>query len=225
MTDLFINFQMALEKFGEPKLGEKLSKAELEGYRGRLPDSLLEFWSQYGLGFWLKGYFQFCNPSVYKPILKLVFGNDPEFKPEKSHVVGFSAFGRLLVWNEDYRVMDIDLIYHYVLCDERFEPRPKISNDIRIGNAILGVDDDASDPADQNGKPLYKRTLKANGELAYGQIYAPKLHPALGGSITVENFRSASALEAMSLAAQAGPFDLRDMSSPRIKVVRQLGGN
>lgn len=225
MAELFINFQMALDKFGIPQLGERLSHAALDTYRGRLPDSLLQFWEQYGLGVWMKGYFQFCDPEKYRSMLKFVFGNDPEFRPERSHVIGFSAFGRLLVWNEDYRVMDIDLIYHYVLCDERFEPRPKISDDIRIGNAILGVDDDANDPADQNGKPLYKRTLKANRELAYGQIYAPKLHLALGGSITVDNFRSASALEAMGLAAQAGPFDLRDMSAPRIKVVRQLGGN
>ncbi|MEP7453378.1 GAD-like domain-containing protein [Phyllobacterium sp. SB3] len=223
MAELFLPFKKALEKFGTPELGEKLSQADFSAYRGRLPDSLLQFWEQYGLGVWMKGYFQFCNPEKYRSILKFVFGNDPEFRPERSHVIGFSAFGQLLVWNEDYRTMYIDMLYHEVLCHERFKPEPEISGDVTIGIAVHGVDDEANDPPDQNGNDLYKRTLKACGELAYGQIYALRLAPALGGAILVENFRPASALAAMAISAQTAPFELRDSTTPQVKAVRLMG--
>ncbi len=71
----------------------------------------------------------------------------------------------------------------------------------------------ANDPPDQSGKPLFKHVLKACGPLTYGQIYAPRLHPALGGPIVAEAFRPVSAFEALLIAAQTGPFILHDTST------------
>jgi hypothetical protein len=223
MNQLSDGFEYAISKFGMPVSGEKASPQLLNNYRNRVPKALVDFWEFAGFGVWLDGYFQLCDPDRYQPVLDMIFTGDKDLKPERSHLIGFSAFGHLLVWNEDYRVADIDMIYHHVLCSELFKPESKISEEINIGVAISNIDDEANDPPDQDGRDMYKRVLKAHGPLKFGQIYAPKLHPALGGPVTVDNFRPASALEALALSAQAGPFTLRSAIMYVVKDVRQIG--
>src|SRR5688572_2504445 len=122
MADLPRSLQRALTEFGPPQGGEALPASVLQAYQGHLPDGLLRFWERYGFGAWLDGYFQFCNPEAYREVVQAILRNDPQLKAGRSHVVGFSAFGRLLIWNEDYRVVHIDTLYHRVLCDELFSP-------------------------------------------------------------------------------------------------------
>jgi hypothetical protein len=181
------------------------------------------FWRIAGLGIWMDGYFQFCNPDRYRPVVKIILGNDADFRPDVSHCIGFSAFGRLLVWNEGLHVVRIDTLFHHVLASDYFKPTPNISDDIKIGTALSSVDDSVNDPPDDSGKDMYKRALRAHGPLRFGQIYAPKLHPALGGPLQVDNFRPASALEALALSAQAGPFTLRSALMYQVKDVREIG--
>ena len=135
MTELSVDFRLALKEFGPLGPGESAPEHVISEFRGRLPDSLLDFWAAHGFGLWLDGYFQFCNPQRYRPIIEMVLGNDPDFKPYRSHVVGFSAFGGLLVWNEDYRIMDVDILYHRISCGEYFE-RIDTTDDIAIGVVI-----------------------------------------------------------------------------------------
>lgn len=227
MTDLQFSrlFQRALDKYGPPQGGEPAPATMLESYQGRVPDDLLKFWAEYGLGLWMKGYFQFCNPETYKPILEYAFGNDDQLKPGRSHVIGFSAFGRLLVWNEDYRVTKIDTLNHNIFCRGLFKEPPQGStNDIAIGIALSQSHDEANDPGDEDGKPLFKRVLKACGPLSYGQIYGLNLIPALGGAIRAENFAPKDAEVALTIAAQADAFRLIDSSTPQMRAVRLLGG-
>lgn len=224
MTGLTKHFLNALERFGAPKGGETLSSGELASYRGRIPDSLLDFWEAYGLGLWLNGFIQFCSPQRYQPILELALKDDNQLDHSRSHVIALSAFGGLLIWNEDYRIIKISTLYHRLICAELFKPTSagtRVDN-IAIGIAIKNVDDDVYDPPDMDGKPMFKRVLKAHGPLGLGQIYALNLHPALGGSVAVENFRSKSALEALSIALQAGPLRVVDTSTPQMRVVREI---
>ena len=65
--------------------------------------------------------------------------------------------------------------------------------------------------------------VQDHGELEVGQIYASKLHPALGGPITIDNLRPAGALAAMTIAAQAASFTLYNTTIPSVPAVRDVG--
>ncbi len=155
--------------------------------------------------------------------MQKVFEGDADIKPERSHVVGFSAFGRLLVWNQDYGVTEVDLVYGRVLCDDLIEPDPDPDGYISLGVALANIDAGSFDLFDDEGHPLFNRVLKAYSELEFGQIYALKLHPALGGPVTVENFRPADAVTALTIAAQAALFTLYDSTQPHVPAVRMIG--
>ncbi|WHO75287.1 hypothetical protein [Rhizobium sp. BT03] len=112
----------------------------------------------------------------------------------------------MVAWNEDYKVVEINMLYGRVNCPELFSPEPDMDPKITLGIAIGSVNADSYDNPDEDGKPMFKRLMLAHGELEVGQIYASKLHPALGGPITIDNLRPAGALAAMTIAAQAAPF-------------------
>lgn len=223
MTDLFITYQNALKDFGEPQGGAPLPASTLESYRGRIPESFLDFIGDRPLGKWLRGYFQFCNPDEYQSVLTMVLGGDKQLNPARTHVLGFSALGNIVAWNEDYKTVEINMLYGRVTCPELFSPEPDTEDKITLGIVIGSVDAESYDNPDENGKPMFKRLLVTHGELEIGQIYAPKLHPALGGPITVDNFRPAGALAAMTIAAQATPFTLYDTTKPSVPAVREVG--
>ena len=196
---------------------------DFDRYRGKIPHSLLNFWDQHGLGTWLNGYFQFCDPDKYRPVIKHIFGSDSEFIADRCHLIGFSAFGNMLIWNEDYQVTDVDVIRHLVSALRYVKPDPSLDHDIAIGVTVSAVDDPAYDAIDEDGKELFKPLLKALGPVSFGQIYAPKLYPAMGGRISFENFHKASALEALSINAQTSPFTLIDATSFNQRNLREIG--
>ncbi len=59
------------------------SAADVEAYRGKLPDFLLRFWIDHGWCSWSDGQYWLCNPSLPKPVLDYVFRGDPELDPKE----------------------------------------------------------------------------------------------------------------------------------------------
>ena len=212
----------AVKKFGPPSGGIVAKPELIASYSGRLPSGLLEFWKEYGIGQWLEGYFQFCDPSRYAPIVESVFEGDTDFEPDRTHVFGMSAFGKLLAWSEDHKVIDINVLTGIVDATDFFDPLPNSDPNTDIGVTISGVDSDAYDSVDEDGNDLFKRALSKYGRLEFGQLYAPRLHPVLGGALVLDNFRPASALEALAIGAQSTTFQLRDLSSMTPRIVRKI---
>lgn len=102
-------FDELIASYGRPVVGP-LNAATIERLRGRVPDGLVQCWKKYGIGTVLEGFFQFVDPIKYSGVCETIFEGDSEFKPERSHIVGLSAFGNLLVWNEDHNIISIDLV-------------------------------------------------------------------------------------------------------------------
>ncbi len=223
MPELFITYQNALKRFGSPKNPETMGDADIARYKNRIPETYLEFIRYAGLGIWNEGYFQFCNPEKYKSVIALALGDDKQLKPDRTHAVGFSAFGKILAWNEDYKTTEINTLLNRVTCRGLFKEIPAERSDINLGIAVEGIDAESFDAPDENGKLMFSRLLKSSGRLQFGQIYSPKLHPLLGGQLTVENMRPVDALSAMTIAAQAGPFTLYDTTKPSTPAVRTVG--
>ena len=104
-------FNALVDKYGAPTNAVSIAPAELDALAGRLPPELLEFWQKYGLGMWLNGKFQFCRPADYADIVEQIFEGDPDLLPPATHLVGFSAFGELLLWNEQHKRVLVDLVW------------------------------------------------------------------------------------------------------------------
>lgn len=212
-----------LAKFGQPGPAQTPSKGFRANLENHLPDDFLDFIEVVGFGIWMDGYFQFCDPQRYAPIVEAVFSGDSEFDPGATHLLGYSAFGTALLWNEQHRAMEIDMLNGVITASSYFS-EPKSPPNVSLGIAATNIDLEAYDAFDADGKPLFKRCLKKFGRLQPGQIYAPKLHPALGGVLELESFRPVSALESMALMSDAvGRFRLIDSRTFPPRDVRPVG--
>jgi hypothetical protein len=216
-------YQPVVDRLGLPLGASPLIEAAVARYRGHIPDSFLDFIKVSGYGIWQKGFWQFCDPEAYRGLLPLIFGKDREFQVEEMHVLGFSAFGKLVVWNETYRVVKVFISKSQIACSKYVRPKVSASHDQSLAIVVGHVDDAAYDQVDEDGKHLFKRCLRAYGQLEPGQIYAPILPPAIGGEFRLENFQKADALVSLSIMAQWDRFRLVDHGSIPQKVIREIG--
>lgn len=224
MPELTEEFAYIVQKFGAPAGVAPSAAADLGRYAGQLPQALLDLWATHGQGLMLDGKFQFCDPVRFAPLARLIFGNDPDLPAARCHIFGYSAFGTLLVWNEDHddiRVSLVDATASSLALTGKASP---LAPDIAISLPLFQLDADVFDAYDQDGKPLFARSRKALGKLKPGQVYGFVPMLALGGSRRLENLKVVSALEHFAMLAQAAPIQLIDTSTMNARVIRPLGG-
>lgn len=221
------DFIYLVEEFGRPKNAISLSSEELSRYGGVLPDGLIEFWRECGLGTWLEGRFQFCNPGKYQSIVDTLLNGDADYKPDRTFIYGFTAFGELYLWNQDFQFLAINLPRLWAsgaATEAGWAPAPA---DIAVTAALVMLDQEgAADWREDSDKAplMFQKVRGALGEVALGECYGFVPALKLGGLAKVETVRRMSALEHFSILAQLGPVELFDYSDMSQKFVRHLGG-
>ncbi|WP_420103615.1 GAD-like domain-containing protein [Bosea sp. (in: a-proteobacteria)] len=223
MTKLSEDFEYFLERFGRPVGGGALDEAVRAAYRGKVPDSLTDFWEEVGIGLVLDGYFQLCDPRRYAPVVERLFGADPQLDAARLHLLGFSAMGSLLLWHEIHRAVRVRLPNGEAVARDLLRGDGGGSAEISLGTALTMIDAASYDQNDTSGKHLFKRARKALGPLKLGQIYGFKPALALGGEPKLENLAIYGALEHFSILADLAALRLMDYSKPQPRFVREIG--
>jgi hypothetical protein len=72
----------------------------VDAYRGRLPELLLQIWSEDGFGIYGDGLLRLVNPSDYSDQLDWWLSSTPLVGLDTYHVIARGPFGHLLVWSE-----------------------------------------------------------------------------------------------------------------------------
>ncbi len=194
--------------------------------QGKLPANLLEFWRICGLGFWGGGKFQFCKPSDMSQVVDLVFKGDGQFDPSRTHVYGFTAFGELFIWNEDYQniFVRLPMLWARASCTAEDWQPGKPENSILPPLTRFNDVGKADWPEDAESTAyLYEKSRRMHGDLELGECYG--FFPALqfGGTSRLENTRKVKALEHFTFLAQIGPVRLFDYSDGRQQFLREIG--
>ena len=223
VPELTEEFAYILSKFGAPKGVSPAPPAQLGAYSGHLPKALLDVWALHGQGLMLDGKFQFCNPARLESNSKTIFGNDPQVPASRCHIIGYSAFGTLLVWSEDHADIRVDLLDGTASSLSLTGRSQKLAPDVAVSLPLFQLGDEVFDAFDEEGKPLFARALEKLGPLAPGEMYGFVPMLALGGRRKLENLEIVSALEHMAILAQARQIKLIDTSTMAMRVVRVLG--
>ncbi len=167
-------FTSLVGRYGPSADAVPMAPAELDVLAGRLPSELLAFRREYGLGSWLDGKFQFCRPADYAELVEQIFADDPELLPSATHMVGFSAFGELLLWNEQHEQVLVDLPRLVARVDAFDAREPGDPTDFPITTPLYMLDFEMSFDVfeqDNAAEPLFARALARMGPLDLGQCY------------------------------------------------------
>ncbi len=213
-----------VKKFGPLEKAEKLEPTVAASLRGRIPDGLIEFLLEQGIGLWLKGRFQFCRCDLYDDVCRALLFDDSQFSPEDSAIFGFTAFGKVYVWNrKHYAVLQVNL--PRLIASAGSIARERTNPELDISNNLTFINKDHTDMfADTaTAPPLFAAAQKKLGELGQGEIYGFVPALAMGGSARITSIKIVKALEHLSLLAGLGRARLMDYSDGKERFIRLLG--
>ncbi|MGV1755259.1 GAD-like domain-containing protein [Agrobacterium sp. CG674] len=214
-----------VQKHGSPA-SDRVPPSEVEMYRGKLPDGLLDFWATYGRGVWPNGRAQLCDPGLFRNVIDEIFAGDPDFPPNSLHVYAMDAFGNLQLIDGSMRSMSIDVNFRFFTVGAFADGPPDADLDFYIARSMLVMFGDVPEWTDDDGSDMFPAAVARLGNVSEGQMYG--LFPALaaGGDNVVENFKKVSAPEYHSSVNQIDPLKYYDWGfdgSEGPRVIRLIG--
>lgn len=220
------DFAYVIEKLGPPQQARKIDPAAAQKWAGRLPSGLLELWVDHGIGSWDRCRFQLCDPDDYAGVVDTMLHDDAEFSSVQTHLIGFGAFGDLVLWHETRENLEISLPYlrGSAVC-HRPGWKPSDAN-VAITNPLLHIREKEAYTLFSGDKatPIFSQCVKQHGRLAMGECYGLFPALALGGTSDPKNVKRVNAREHFALLAQLGPIRLVDYRSRGgVSVIRELG--
>ncbi|MEM1365565.1 MAG: GAD-like domain-containing protein [Pseudomonadota bacterium] len=204
--------------------GGEASLEAVDRLRETTPEGYADFISEHGFDQYLGGYCQLCDPTALQPVVDGLFKRETDIRPDETVAIAYSAMGHLILWNVQHRAVIVDFNWLHVSCPSLLRPKPEIAPSITFTTTLFFLDGQNYAGVDENGKDLFPQIKAIHGIPSYGQIFAPRLHPALGGYRRADNYRPVAASTAFSLMLSAGPFILMDNKPFPPKPVREIGG-
>ena len=214
-------FDFFLSQWGQPEIATPVSERTLHRFRGKLPDTLLGYWSHYGFAGYHHGLLWMVNPDDYEHALESWIGDTPIMEQDAYYVIARSAFGKLYLWGERTGYLyDIDpqtgVIYKNNDDDEGRLIRKGLSEKAMMFFWSV-IKPDSSDENDDDIQPLFDRALKRLGPCTADEMYAFTPAPFLGGARRVENLEKVNVHIQLDLLAQFGHRELLDFEGMKRK--------
>ncbi|NHN95358.1 GAD-like domain-containing protein [Acetobacter thailandicus] len=228
MADTYPKFDIRkyIKKYGELNYRKDVPEKICEKYKGKLPNDLILFWQEYGIGTWLNGKFQFCIPSDYSGIVDILFSGDPDIIPEKTHIIGYSAFGDLLIWNERFQRCEVSLPY-LTMSIPKIDFNTFGTENFPLSTVVAGIKYPEYfyiEPSDDQYPSLFEEAVDKIGEVTLDKCYGFFPALALGGSASVKHIQIVDARVHFILLAQMGNLRiLRENEQDNTEFVRNAG--
>jgi GAD-like domain len=101
--------QQFVDTHGIPQDAIRLDDTQLDRYRGRVPDDLIDLWRIVGFGAYADGNYWLCEPGLFDPYLPAYFGTLDEFVSADVAAFGYSCLGMVDLWQRSGRHLTFDL--------------------------------------------------------------------------------------------------------------------
>ncbi|AMB83940.1 glutamyl-tRNA amidotransferase [Pseudomonas agarici] len=193
MDKVFARF---LEKFGGPVDRQDVPMSSIERYRGKLPNQLLEYWTEHGWCGYGDGIFWIVNPQEYEGVVaSWIEGTELE-KRDTYHLIARGAFGDVYLWGEKTGFsLKITSIFSRCVI-HNFEPAPE-QMDRKLQDFIVSRKVDSNDVED-----LFSQARRKLGTLRHDEMYGFVPALMLGGSASLDHVEKLKTVEHLILLSQ-----------------------
>ena len=201
-------FSRFLEKFGGAIDGREVPLSSIDRYRGKLPNQLLEYWSEHGWSGYGDGIFWIVNPQEYEGVVASWIEETKLIEKDNYHLIARSAFGDLYLWGEKTgsslqitSVLSRFIFDNYEITNEQM--------DRELQDFLLSMDVDTNDYGD-----LFKLAKKKLGTLHHDEMFGFVPALMLGGPDTLDHLEKVKAVEHLTLLSQIAelqPYSFSDL--------------
>jgi hypothetical protein len=204
--DDFYKYFLEDEGFGPAIHSRTVNDAEIEKYRGKLPDQLLKYWALYGWSGYAKGLFWLVDPAEYAPVVKAWLSGTDFLDEEDHHVIARGAFGKVYLWGEKSgQNLTINAPWARIFPRDQREKMKSGKADLLVRGFLTSKTKANVDLEDRLEQPLFDRALAELGALAHDEMYGFEPALALGAPCELKFLKKVKAVEHLMLLAQIHP--------------------
>ncbi|EIO3982278.1 DUF1851 domain-containing protein [Vibrio vulnificus] len=214
-----------LSEFGQPTTFVTASSAEIEKYRGKLPDQLLEYWHIIGFSGFADGLFWLTNPAEYQDILDRFLEDTPFEQQDIYYVIARNAWGELKLYGEKTgHSIEISPHLNWMRTKEGNEQDIRAGRENTVISKFLVIQDlEFLDIDNNQGKPMFPAALKKHGALNSDEIYGFAPFLFAGGEKKVSNIVKCDIFAHLNLIADMGEMEIIDMASLVSRAIKNNG--
>lgn len=195
------------EEMGPAKFFQRIPEKEIEKYKGKLPDTLLSYWREYGWCGYGNGIFWTVNPEEYSSVVNEWLAGTEFSNIDNYHLVAISGFGKMFLWGENTgNSLSITCSHGFFVPNDKtdFIKSEGGSQDLLVKSFFSGVDKNLLDISDVDNKPLFDRSVALYGELRPREIYGFVPSVMMGGEQKIENVKRVDSVSYLMLLAGLG---------------------
>lgn len=212
--------EQALAAHGPLRHAQPVPADTIAEWEGLLPELLLDFWENHGVGELGGGLMRLCPPQMFAEPLALLLRGDPDFE-QGTVALAYGPFGSLILWN---RREWLGLLTHPgAMLDAPFLGRSKAGLDPNriLFDHVLNADPSFMDVIGDDGQDLFLPVQARLGALLPGQIYAP-LPPEDQYPISAQAMHRLDAQDWLGARFSGQVHMLHDLMGERLNI-RPLG--
>lgn len=201
--DRFIERFLHEEKFSPAIASTPVPPEKIAKFKGKLPDKLLEYWQTYGWCGYADGLFWTVDPDEWEDELEDWIGATEFMERDAYHVIGRTAFGKLILWGEKTG-QSIKVNTAWGMIFPAFDPAEFAEDgpDLTLQLFLSTASHDLFDLNDEQEKPLFQRALAKLGPIDQNTMYGFVPALGLGGAPTLDNLQKLDAHVHLNIIAQ-----------------------
>ncbi|MFJ4352939.1 GAD-like domain-containing protein [Pseudomonas sp. NPDC089428] len=194
-------FSVFIEEVGQPMHRQEVPTSAIERYKGKLPDRLLQYWSEHGWCGYGDGMFWTVNPQDYESVVASMLNSAGLEAYDRFHLIARGAFGDLYLFGEKtgFSLKIVPHVGRYI--GRKYELTTTDMNR-RVQNFFASRCLDSNDFGD-----MFEPAKNNLGILGPDEMYG--FVPALvfGGPTRLENLEKLKAIEHLVLLSQLCAFE------------------
>jgi hypothetical protein len=209
-------FKYFLENFGPQFNKVQPLPSDIEKFRGKLPDKLLEYWQDHGWGGFHSGLFWLVNPSDYTEVVDAWLSNNGIEGRDSYFAIARTAFGRVFLWNKSSgQTATISGLFSEIITTP---PNRSVlaGDEVSAVEAFMATKEpDALDIEDEKEKKIFKRAVEKLGALKADEMYGFEPALVIGGAPKLDNLVKVKVIEHLILLQQFGEIEILHMDVSR----------
>ncbi len=181
-------FKFFFDKYPDFKIESESKEISFKTYyKNKLPNQLIDFVDNYGLGIYMNGFLRIINPLDYQEVLDKAFDNTGNEIP-----FGVTAFGDFLLWTGD-SIRLVKFKYgQYEIIENGDDMEWFFDMDLADDSYVRDIFE----------FDLFQETRREKGNLKFDECYGYEPILALGGEESIENTTIVKTKEHLYLISQ-----------------------
>ena len=218
------DIEFIYEQYGRPRSLAPVDASAIEAVPFPVSENYAYLLREHGRANFASGRLQLVAPDDLREIVPLVIGSDRELGEGACFAFAYTAFGGLKLWHEAHGLVEVDLVTGRVFCVQLTDPD---DDPVKAPTAAMDVPlympPEDHDVPDEDGGPLFARTLRKLGEIDHLECYGFVPALALDGEARLDRLERRAAPEHFAILCQSTEFTLvRVTDAMVIEPVRPL---